>query len=75
MYIYIYIYICIYIYIYDTCAWTPNKDSRTYQLGSLCNRYPVSGYLLRIQVWSYLGLSLRLPEATSDNGKSWESDL
>ena len=54
-----------------TCAWTPNKDSRTYRLGSLCNRYPVSGYLLRIQVWSYLRLSLRLPEATSDNGKSW----
>ena len=31
---------------------------------SLCNRYPVSGYLLWIQLWSCLRLFLRLPEAT-----------
>ena len=75
MYIFIYICTCIYIhlcmYLYDTCAWTPNRVSRTHQLGSLCNRCPVSGHLLRMQVWGYLRLPLRrprLPLTTGNHG-------
>ena len=70
-YIYMYIYAYIYVYIYDTCAWTPNKDSRTYQLGSLGNRYPNFGVPVTDS-------GLQLPkaiseaiEATSDNRKCW----
>ena len=60
-------FIHVYIYIYNSCAWTPNRDSRTYQLGSLCNRYPGSRYP-GLCCLRFLRLPLRLPLATGNIG-------